>query len=423
MNTTSDIMDSSRLCYEGDFNTQVKNVLSHVRMTATEVRNLRNLFVDLELALQDLAPGLQVHPFGSIVTGLGIRTSDVDCFIELPHGMKPNDRHVMRARNILRRHYLKFGNPFAIINATVPIVKFLHVPTNCFCDINFTSPAGVYNSELISYLLQMDTSDRALQLAVLVKYWSKVNKFTGTNLLASYALTLMVIFYLQLMNMLPSIYDLQKVVPPGSCMVNNWNTGFDRSVSYNRINDSLYDLLGGFFKCYASMNFDETIISPYMGRLLSRKTFKNFNEIPPEFALYKYNISHNLCKKPLNVDGPLCVQDPFEHARNCAGAVHPRLGEKIKSHFRFAAMKFDELPPQRFLQAIFTEDQTQIVPRLKKRSKHVFVNKVTKQKNNAPQKTAPQKNALRRIVSQKNHGVTSNLNLIGCYEMIRNSKK
>lgn len=375
--------------------------------------------------------GLQVHPFGSIVTGLGIRTSDVDCFIKLPQEMEPNKRHIIHSSKILKRHYKRFTKVFAIVNASVPIVKFLHVPTNCSCDINFTSPAGVYNSELISFLLQMDTSGRALQLAVLVKYWSKVNKFTGMNLLASYALTLMVIFYLQLMNMLPSICDLQREVPEGSCMVDNWNMGFDRNVIYNSINDSLFDLLGGFFKCYASMNFDEVIISPYMGRLLSRSLFQDLNEIPPEFALYKYNLSQTLCQKPLKIDSPLCVQDPFEHARNCAGAVHPRLSEKIKSHFRFAAMKFDELPPERFLQAIFTEDQSQIVPKVKRRSRPSFVSKVLKHKNIIPQKVATQSNAPHRIESQKNaqrnfsqkKRSVNNLNLVECYEVIRNSKK
>lgn len=406
MNSADDVLDVSKLHFEGDFNAQVENLLYHVRLTASEVQNLRYLFLDLENTLQMLAPGIKVLPFGSIVTGLGIKTSDVDCYVALPDGMIPSKHIVVHARNILRRQFTKFTNLFAITNAQVPIVKFLHIPTSCNCDVNFKSPAGVQNSKLICHLLQMDRTDQALRLAVLVKYWSKVHKMTGTNLLASYALSLMVIFYLQLMNMLPSIADMQKNVP--LYMVDGWNMAFDRNIKINNHNnESFYELVGGFFKCYSNLKFEENIISPFMGRLLQRKTFKDLSNVPREYVYYKKNVTANNCK-PLRIDTPVCVQDPFEHGRNASFTVHPKLAVRLKYHFQSASKMFDELPPDQFLRAILRTDANAMAMNVKKKPQPLLHNKIMKYKH---------KNI------QQHHSAQSNGNLRRCYEQIRLAKK
>ncbi|XP_075977159.1 speckle targeted PIP5K1A-regulated poly(A) polymerase-like [Anticarsia gemmatalis] len=358
MDLKGEILNTRSLCFEGDFDSQIERLFYRVRLTANEVQNLRLLFSDLELALQSLAPGLQVMPFGSIVTGLGIKTSDVDCYIALPDGTKPNPNYVILARNILRRYHRKFSNLFAIVRAKVPIVKFLHIPTKCYCDVNFKSPAGVQNSELIAALLHMDSRKRALPLAILIKYWSKVNKISGTNLLASYALTLMVVFYLQVMNILPSVVDMQRNSPPH--LIDNWNTAFSRDFLMKTDNDdTLYELAGGFFKCYANLNFNENIISPFMGRLIQKKLFQELHDVPKEFDLYAHNVRADLCK-PLNIVAPFCVQDPFELSRNTSASVFPKLAERIDSLIKFAAQKFDEVPPEKFLKTILTEQPVHV---------------------------------------------------------------
>ncbi|KAJ8719867.1 hypothetical protein PYW08_012042 [Mythimna loreyi] len=314
MNWEVDILDTRNLRFEGDFDTQVQDILSFVRLTAEKVHNLRRLFDDLKQALQYVAPGCTIEPFGSVVTGLGIKTSDVDCYVALPNGEQPHIGHVIRARNVLNRYHRKFSQIIAITTAKVPIVKFFHLPTQCQCDVNFKSPAGVRNSQLVAFLLHYDK--RALPLAVLIKYWSKVHKFTGTNLMGNYSLILMLIFYLQLMNIIPSIYELQRNVPP--YYVDSWNTAFDASMTSNtRNSDTLYELLGGFFKCYSTFNYKENMISPYMGRVINKKCFDNF-DMPEEYSLYKNQVSKDVRKK-LKTDSKICIQDPFEHNRNCSG--------------------------------------------------------------------------------------------------------
>lgn len=308
------------------------------------------------------------------MTGLGIKTSDVDCYVALPNGEQPHFTHILRTRNVLYRYKQKFRDIIAITSAKVPIVKFIHIPTQCQCDVNFKSPAGVRNSHLIAFLLHWDK--RALPLAVLIKYWSKIHKFTGTNLMSNYSLILMVIFYLQLMSILPSIYELQKNVP--NHYVDGWNTAFDESMSCSNPNnsDTLYELMGGFFKCYSTFNFKEYIISPFMGRVIHKKSFEHF-DMSEEFSLYKGMVSKDVRKK-LKVESKICIQDPFEHNRNSSGAVFDKLADRIISHFQFASRKFEEGRKFDFLRAIFTQDPHSLPASAMAGPKHTFNNKIKK---------------------------------------------
>lgn len=287
------------------------------------------------------------------MTGLGIKTSDVDCHIVLPPHIAPTIRHVTGARNILKRYYRTFAQVIAITAAKVPIVKFIHIPTNCQCDVNFQSPIGVHNSQLIALLLHWDK--RALPLAVLIKYWSKVYKFTGTNLMANYSLILMLIFYLQTLNILPSVYDLQKYMPP--YFVENWNAAFD-STTYNNSSTSdlsLYELMGGFFTYYSTFNYQQNVISPYLGRVITKKALEDLSTLPEELSLYKDHVLSGICVK-IRMESRICLQDPFQHNKNCTVAIYERLAHKIISLFKFASKKYEEESPSSFLKSIFTED-------------------------------------------------------------------
>uniref|UniRef100_A0A2A4K011 Uncharacterized protein n=1 Tax=Heliothis virescens TaxID=7102 RepID=A0A2A4K011_HELVI len=389
-----DILDTSWLRFEGDFDTQVQEVLRYVRLTPDRVYGLKHLFDDIEEAFQHIAPGCQVMPFGSVVTGLGIKTSDADVFVALPDGHQPSVSHVVHAKNILYRYHRKFTQLFAITKAKVPIVKFFHVPTQFHCDVNFKSPAGVYNSKLLAFLLHMD--ERVLPLTILIKYWSKIHKFTGTNLLGNYALTMMVVFYLQLMNILPSVYELQRHIPP--YYVDGWNTAFDDTMhSTTRNTDSLYQLMGGFFKCYSVFNFKDNIISPFLGRVISKKCMDSC-DLPEEFSLYMDHVARDV-RKRFKTTSKICIQDPFDHSRNCSVAVSERLADRIFAHIRFATNKFELNHSERFLKAILTQDPNSAhasaapVP-----NKHVSNNKIQKQ-NRKKQKKVLQ-NGVKNLFNQ-----------------------
>ncbi|XP_050344429.1 terminal uridylyltransferase Tailor-like isoform X2 [Nymphalis io] len=308
----------------------VQEILQYVRLTKQEVEKLQILLDDLHTAFNKVWRGCTVNGFGSIVSGLGIKTSDIDCYVQLPGWLSPpNASFVMKAKNILRRRHWIFQNLCAITSAKVPIVKFYHVPTARCCDLNFSSSAGVRNSQLISYLLNLDK--RILPLSILIKYWSKIQNLTGVHLIPSYCLMLMVIFYLQQKNILPSIINLQ--LSHDKYIIDNWNTAFSRINHVNNNKETLYELLGGFFEYYNTFKYAKYIICPFVGKPVERDCFLKLDTVPAEFSIYKINVEKDSQCKPIRLDTPICVQDPFEHNRNCAVAVHPKLAQKIMTQF------------------------------------------------------------------------------------------
>ncbi|CAH2080289.1 unnamed protein product, partial [Iphiclides podalirius] len=113
-----DIFDISGLHLSGNFDSQVQQLLEYIRLTRAEVEHLQLLFDDLQSTLQTVWPGCQVHAFGSVVTGLGIKSSDVDCYISLPPWLQnPGDTYVTKAKATLRRRPDIFTELFAITGA------------------------------------------------------------------------------------------------------------------------------------------------------------------------------------------------------------------------------------------------------------------------------------------------------------------
>ncbi|XP_053608421.1 terminal uridylyltransferase Tailor-like [Plodia interpunctella] len=378
-----DIVDVCDLNLDGDFEWQVVNIMESVRLTRSEVEHLEKLFSDLEQTLREYWPGCIVMPFGSIVTGLGIKTSDADCYVYLPEYLKsPGECYVMTAKHVLKRKPRIFQQLFAITAARVPILKFFHVPTQCECDVNFNSLSGVRNSKLIAYLIHMDK--RALQFAILIKYWSKVHKLTGTNLVPNYALIMMAIFYLQQFNILPAVSVLQQDIDPE--IVDNWDTSYNETYRHRTNNNQqLYSLLGGFFEYYSTYQYKDNIICPYTGYSINRNLFKSLNLVPIDFKLYKDNLVGHKCKM-LQINSPMCVQDAFEHSRNTTMAVHPKLFHRFLFHLKHAADRFKQCGKSDFLQAILDprngpQMPLYINPKPQTRNVPNRPNRVTKQKN------------------------------------------
>ncbi|CAH2090631.1 unnamed protein product [Euphydryas editha] len=381
MDSNDDICDTSKLTFEGNFNQQVQEIMCYIRLTRQEVETLQLLFDDLYQSFNGVWPGCKVLGFGSIVTGLGIKTSDIDCFVQLPSWYYPPDEpFVIKARNILKQKNWIFQQIFAITTARIPIVKFYHVPTKRFCDVNFNSIAGVRNSELINYFLQID--QKILYLAILIKYWAKIQNLTGFNMMSNYCLTLMVIFYLQQRNILPSVMHMQEKVD--EYFVGNWNTAFRKANNFCCIEETLYQLLGGFFRYYKTFNYNKFMICPYIGKPIERDLFLKTETVPWEFLLYKINLeyidkfsSSRQCK-PIRLDTFICVQDPFEHNRNCAVSVHVKLAQNIIFHFHKASEIFDRTNENNFLkQLLVTMDKNR--PKQKKPKQPAVSNRIKKQ--------------------------------------------
>lgn len=286
--------------------------------------------------------GCKAVPFGSITTGLGIKTSDADCFINIPGQFRqPNGNYVNKAKRVLMQYPNTFTEILAIPRANTPIVKLFHTPTETNCDVTFKTPLGSQNSRLIAFLLHLDP--RLLPMAVVIKYWAKVHELSGTGKLTNYALTMMIIFYLQQppQCVLPSVQRLQRGAAQAE-LVDRWDTAFLRQALPPSSNTAaISELLGGFFEYYSLFNFDDMVVCPYLGTPVKKDLFKDTADLPDDFELYKKNVLENYVI-PLRYQTSFCVQDPFEQCHNVASTVTGKLALDLKAFFKFAANAYEK---------------------------------------------------------------------------------
>ena len=93
------------------------------------------------------------------------------------------------------------GNVHGIPQARVPIVKFVHLKTGLSIDLSFKNQMAVMNTEFIRCCVSFDSRVRLVMVAV--RYWASKYDLSGGGKggrswkITNYALTLLIIFYLQ----------------------------------------------------------------------------------------------------------------------------------------------------------------------------------------------------------------------------------
>eukprot|EP01063_Lacrimia_lanifica_P017495 TRINITY_DN24573_c0_g1_i1.p1 TRINITY_DN24573_c0_g1~~TRINITY_DN24573_c0_g1_i1.p1 ORF type:complete len:621 (+),score=224.45 TRINITY_DN24573_c0_g1_i1:91-1953(+) len=180
---------------------ELVDLVKYLRPTREEQAMRELVVTEIEEFTQELFPGSQLIAFGSMVTGLILPTSDVDmtiCYDVAAQSMQETYQCMDRlAHFIVKKGLCEDSFPQVIKGAKVPIVKFTHKDTWIDVDISFNSPNGRVNSEMVvRYTTQMPI---IRPLVTVVKYFlqqrSMHEPFTGG--LGSYAISLMVIAFIQ----------------------------------------------------------------------------------------------------------------------------------------------------------------------------------------------------------------------------------
>ncbi|KAI1317799.1 hypothetical protein EDD11_007821 [Mortierella claussenii] len=132
-----------------------------------------------------------VHLLGSFANGLSERTSDCDLTV-LDPGQQLT---IHKLAQVLRK--LGCTNVVTIPYARVPIVSFEDKHWGIPCDISINEPLGIENSKLISTYCKIDNRLRIIWFTLkrIAKSYGILSAKKG--FLSSYALTLMLITYLQ----------------------------------------------------------------------------------------------------------------------------------------------------------------------------------------------------------------------------------
>ncbi|KAF9330722.1 hypothetical protein BGZ91_012403 [Linnemannia elongata] len=263
---------------------------------------------------------LEVHLFGSFASGLSSKTSDADFTLYY------FDWDVAELVSALRS--IGYQDVFAITNARIPIVTFYDPEHDVSCDINIDEPMGVINSKLINTYRKID--DRFPTLWFAIKHLAKKHDILSgsTGYLSSYALTLMLIVFLQDVTrpaILPRLQqqDSHRMLHRD---VDGWDCSFDRNWSNYRTygsdnTKSVGQLLVDFCYHYGyAFDYANQEVNTGLGRIKSRS--------------YSPPARSRRDRRPK--EWPICVLDPFIYDRNVTGNCHRNAVNDIQGCFQNA---------------------------------------------------------------------------------------
>ncbi|KAK3817166.1 MAG: hypothetical protein J3R72DRAFT_460698 [Linnemannia gamsii] len=270
---------------------------------------------------------LTVHLFGSFESGLSSITSDADFTVYNFVSRSGGDLITELAKAL---QWSGCEAITTIASAQVPIVSF--TARELQCDISIDQPMGVINSKLIATYRRID--NRFLTLWFAVRQIAKTHDIlsSSTGYLSSYALTMMLIVFLQDVTNPPILPKLQQREPRHmvSCKVNGHDCSFDRSWGNfekftGRNTKSTGELLVDFCRFYGYLfKYATEEVNPRLGAIKPR----SFNPPPRKQKDNRPN------------DWPMCVMDPFITDRNVAGNCRSNNVVEIQKCFQDA---FDAL--------------------------------------------------------------------------------
>lgn len=154
-------------------------------------------------------PGCSLAPFGSAVNGLWMADRDLDLCVEAPrvHGREAVQRLLRHVGSAIYR--LSGERPEPRLTARMPLLRWEPSSESGFaCDITVNNTLAVLNSRLISQYVSMDP--RMQSLALVLKAWARARRINDRSrgTVSSFAITLMLISFLQRRFVLPSLQDL-----------------------------------------------------------------------------------------------------------------------------------------------------------------------------------------------------------------------
>ncbi|CAM2116974.1 speckle targeted PIP5K1A-regulated poly(A) polymerase isoform X1 [Caretta caretta] len=364
------------LCQADDVDSQMSQLVQLFELSESE-RRLRHLLVTLfQEVFSEFFPGCAILPFGSSVNGFDIHGCDLDLFLDLektktfqasakgPQGAQAEEEagpgpdsdsedsilsdidlttatvpEVLElVAAVLRKCVPGVHSVQAVPSARRPVVKFCHKDSGLLGDISINNRLALCNTRFLQLCTEAD--ERVRPLVYALRYWAKQqalagNPFGGGPLLNNYALTLLVLFFLQTRSppVLPTLAQLRELTGDGDqAIVDGWDCSFPQDTSRlepSTNTESLCSLLAEFFRVFGDHDFAGCVISLKEGRALPL----------PSFLLSEVGAKLKL--------GPFNVQDPFELSHNVAANVNEKIALRFQHCCRDGAKYCRSLQYQR----------------------------------------------------------------------------
>lgn len=120
---------------------------------------------DLLTLIEPLFPNksVKIYMFGSRLTGIGTRESDLDIFIDIGETFNVFQNRadgetlnkLKKVGNAFLNHHRSWKGLEQVDKARVPILKVIHAHTSIECDINFSNSLGTINTKLLEYIFTL----------------------------------------------------------------------------------------------------------------------------------------------------------------------------------------------------------------------------------------------------------------------------
>ncbi|XP_004437534.1 PREDICTED: speckle targeted PIP5K1A-regulated poly(A) polymerase [Ceratotherium simum simum] len=219
-------------------------------------------------------------------------------------------------------------------SARRPVVKFCHRPSGLHGDVSLSNRLALHNSRFLSLCSELD--GRVRPLVYTFRCWAQGRGLAGSGpLLNNYALTLLVIYFLQTRDppVLPTVAQLTQKAGEGEQVeVDGWDCSFPRDASRlepSTNKEPLSSLLAQFFSCISCWDLRGSLLSLREGQAL------------PVAGGLPSNLWEGLRLGPMN------LQDPFDLSHNVAANVTSRVAGRLQNCCRAAANYCRSLQYQR----------------------------------------------------------------------------
>uniref|UniRef100_A0A1A9ZNU8 Poly(A) RNA polymerase mitochondrial-like central palm domain-containing protein n=1 Tax=Glossina pallidipes TaxID=7398 RepID=A0A1A9ZNU8_GLOPL len=271
---------------------------------------------------------LRVYRFGSRLTGIGERDSDVDIFLDIgdtfkifenraSHGTIEKLNKVFKAMKNLPKIWKIVVK---VDKARVPIIKVYNDSTGIECDIGFSNSLGVINTKLVEHIFEIQPIAR--YMCLFLKKWLHR---TGLNEdYSTYSIVLMVIYFLQIREVVPSVEFLQKRIDFNKAIsIGPW-LGTFVSCTLNEIKmdkvpttaTNVQMHLKLFFEFYLQFEFKTNVVCPYLGKLVKIEELEK--QMP---TWYMYYVECSPADRMIELKKAMIVQDPIQLNHNVTKGV------------------------------------------------------------------------------------------------------
>ncbi|KAF9585841.1 hypothetical protein BGW38_000477 [Lunasporangiospora selenospora] len=273
----------------------------------------------------NLGLDISIQQFGSTASGLASNNSDVDLTLIC-------ERFYGSVSSVARDLRGSYDSVEAIPRAKVPIVMFKDRSTGIHCDLSINEPLGIENTKLIE--VYKDITPRFRPLWFALKAIAKRYRILSAKdrMLSSYALTMMLIAFLQSNvhpPVLPRLQSGAHVLYMPKKIIQGWDCTFDNDPERHkaesaRNTQSVGKLLIEFCRYFGNtFSYEQDEVDPRLGTI----------QLAP--------LRGRRGGKWAGYQEPMRVMDPFITDRNVAQMVYGNNVTQIKNAFQKACLELE----------------------------------------------------------------------------------